>query len=150
MLSGQAAVAVAVSTIQVFSAAASVNGKATHEGTSVTMERQPEERAAFLFFGLSTLFLLVAAAAQWWMVTLPQYHIAAGSLEAGRREAATADESQSLVSEGRSDPSKDTARLLRLFKTNILYELGVSYVFIVTLVGPNSVLGLFSHSCLLF
>ncbi|KAL0580906.1 hypothetical protein V5O48_001100 [Marasmius crinis-equi] len=135
MLSGQAAVAVAVSTVQVLSAAASVDSEATPNGASVARDREPEERAAFMFFGLSTIFLLAAAAAQWWLVRLPQYYIVAGSLEGGRDQGhgGDADETRGLVSEGRTDPAREKASITRIAKTNIIYEIAVCYVFMVTL-----------------
>ncbi|KAG7096658.1 hypothetical protein E1B28_004073 [Marasmius oreades] len=135
-LAGQAAVAVAVSTVQLLSAAASLGSETKTETTSTSRDWEPEERAAFIFFALSTIFLLAAAAAQWWLVTLPQYHIIAGSLEAGRKdvhENGSFGETQTLVSEGRSDPAQGRARILRIAKTNIVYEIAAAYVFAVTL-----------------
>ncbi|KAK1226030.1 hypothetical protein PQX77_010989 [Marasmius sp. AFHP31] len=135
-LSGQAAVAVAVSTVQVLSAAASLGSEATPNGVSTIRDKEPEERAAFLFFGLSTIFLLASAAAQWWLVRLPQYYTVAGSLEIDRHRVhggGNADEVRALVSEGRSDPLNEKASIIRVCKRNVVYEIAVGYVFIVTL-----------------
>ncbi|ESK93761.1 nucleoside transporter [Moniliophthora roreri MCA 2997] len=135
MLSGQAAVAVAVSTVQVLSASASVSVK--REGRPVeglSRDKNPEERAAFIFFGLSTVFLLVTVVAQWWLTRMPQYHAVAGSLEVIHKTGRDgADERRGLVSGGRSDPSIEKTRIIRVAKTNIIYEVAVAYVFIVTL-----------------
>ncbi|KAK7015524.1 hypothetical protein VNI00_019105 [Paramarasmius palmivorus] len=137
MLSGQAAVAVAVSTVQVLSATASVHGE-DRPVDGLTRDKNPEERAAFIFFGLSTIFLLVTVGAQWWLTRMPQYHAVAGSLEAAHkpgRSSGTDDETRGLVSGGRSDheTSIEKARIIRVAKTNIVYEVAVAYVFMVTL-----------------
>ncbi|KAF9268243.1 hypothetical protein L218DRAFT_954605 [Marasmius fiardii PR-910] len=136
LLSGQAAVAVAVSTVQVLSAAASVSSETKSSSIPTSRDHEPEERAAFIFFALSTVFLLASVAAQWWLVTLPQYYIVAGSLEAGRkvgREAGSSAETQALFSEGRSDPIREKSRIKRVAKANTLYEIAIAYVFVVTL-----------------
>ncbi|EEB96802.1 hypothetical protein MPER_03996, partial [Moniliophthora perniciosa FA553] len=45
----------------------------------------------------------------------------------------TDDEDRGLVSEERSDRPIEKARIIRIAKTNIIYEVAVAYVFIVTL-----------------
>ncbi|KAJ3892782.1 nucleoside transporter-domain-containing protein [Lentinula edodes] len=129
MLAGQAAVAVVVSTVQVISAAASVN-------TSTDRAGDPEERSAFIFFGLSTIFLVFSAAAHRWLVSLPAYHSVAGALEARKPEPelGTDDERRILVSAGPSQGLLTQKQSIwRVAKTNVLYEIAVAYVFTVTL-----------------
>ncbi|KAJ3867687.1 nucleoside transporter-domain-containing protein [Lentinula novae-zelandiae] len=145
MLAGQAAVAVVVSTVQVISAAASVNtstefmdGPAAIDALDVVSSRagDPEERSAFIFFGLSTIFLVFSAAAHRWLVSLPAYHSVVGALEARKPESelGTDDERRILVSAGPSQGLLTQKQSIwRVAKTNVLYEIAVAYVFTVTL-----------------
>ncbi|KAH9482484.1 Equilibrative nucleoside transporter 1 [Psilocybe cubensis] len=134
MMSGQAAVAVAVSGVQVISAAASVRGK-----TRVYIsDGSAEERSAFIFFSLSTLFLVVSAGAHSWMTKTPIYQQVAASLERGRKRTAGeighADEREGLVTHVSSTSAiEDTANAFRVGRANAIYEVAVAYVFIVTL-----------------
>src|SRR5882724_2118176 len=68
MMAGQAAVGVLVSLIQVLSAGAGI-----HAGGPTGDEATSAARAAFLFFGLSTLFLVFTVASHGWLVTMPAY-----------------------------------------------------------------------------
>ncbi|KAJ3809403.1 nucleoside transporter-domain-containing protein [Lentinula aff. lateritia] len=145
MLAGQAAVAVVVSTVQVISAAASVNTSTESMDGPVPIDtldvissraRDPEERSAFIFFGLSTIFLVFSAAAHRWLVSLPAYHSVAGALEARKPEPelGTDDERRILVSAGPSQGLfTQKQSIWRVAKTNVLYEIAVAYVFTVTL-----------------
>lgn len=146
MLAGQAAVAVVVSTVQVISAAASVHtstesmdGPAAIDASDVlsSRARDPEERSAFIFFGLSTIFLVFSAAAHRWLVSLPAYHSVVSALEARKPEPelGTDDERRILVSAGPSQGLLTQKQSIwRVAKTNVLYEIAVAYVFTVTLV----------------
>lgn len=131
MMSGQAAVAVAVSGVQVLSASFSVWGKPrTYVSTG-----SAEERSAFIFFGLSTLFLVASAGAHAWLVSMPAYKIVAGSLEQHKKlSGGTSEERLGLVSSGRTDISHAKANAIRVLKANVSYEVAVAYVFVVTLV----------------
>ncbi|THV05387.1 hypothetical protein K435DRAFT_104157 [Dendrothele bispora CBS 962.96] len=134
LLSGQAAVAVAVSTVQVLSATAAVGRETSRNEDSPPDDGKAEERSAFIFFGLSTLFLLFSAVAQWYLVSMPEYQQVAGSLEPGKRigrDHGTADENRALVSSGRA--SDERARIWEVAKKNVSFEISVAYVFVVTL-----------------
>ncbi|KAF9076571.1 nucleoside transporter-domain-containing protein [Rhodocollybia butyracea] len=137
MLSGQAAVAVVVSAVQVLSALISVdNSSKSIDGIRISnRSRDAEASSAFIFFGLSTIFLLFSAAAQRWLVSMPAYYAVAGTLEAGktRSELGTDDEQRALVSSGPSQAFSEKQRILRVAKTNALFEIAVAYVFLVTL-----------------
>lgn len=135
MMSGQAAVAVAVSGVQVISAAASLSGKTR----TYDSDGSAEERSAFMFFTLSTLFLIVSAMAHAWMIKTPVYQRVAASLERGRKktsgEIGHTDERESLVSGNTNiSAADDRANAFRVAKANITYEVAGAYVFIVTLV----------------
>ncbi|KAF8192532.1 nucleoside transporter-domain-containing protein [Pholiota molesta] len=108
MMAGQAAVAVAVSGVQVVSAAASVWGKPS----TFVSDGSAEERSAFVFFFLSTLFLL-----------MPAYHTVAAGLERGAKKY------QSEAGHER----EHWANYFRIAKLNMPFEIGVAYVFVVTL-----------------
>ncbi|KAF9452165.1 hypothetical protein P691DRAFT_756628 [Macrolepiota fuliginosa MF-IS2] len=133
MMAGQAAVAVAVSGVQVMSAAASTWGKAS----SYTSDGSAEERSAFIFFTLSTLFLVASAGAHAWLIDMPAYKAIAAPLEqqAAKAHHAALDTitPQPLVSRGRSEAGDDRRQAIRVAKANIIYEVAVAYVFLITL-----------------
>ncbi|KAJ6510187.1 nucleoside transporter-domain-containing protein [Mycena vitilis] len=135
LMSGQAAVAVAVSSVQVFSALASVWGQSRESIAAYVSDGEPEERSALIFFSLSTVFLIVSAAAHGWLVTMPAYTAVAGSLDHQKviSEAGNSDELRGLVSTGRNESSDEKGQILRVAKANVVYEVAVCYVFVVTL-----------------
>ncbi|KAK0467879.1 nucleoside transporter-domain-containing protein [Desarmillaria tabescens] len=138
MMSGQAGVAVVVSGVQVLSALASVRGDSEAKVSSIPTggHGEAEERSAFVFFGLSTLFLLASAGAQVWLTNMPVYKTVAGSLEARAKTDADeidGEEAQGLVSRGRQDASEEKGKIFRIAKANMIYEVAVAYVFVVTL-----------------
>lgn len=136
MMSGQAAVAVAVSSVQVISAAAFLWGKTKESIESLLKEGSAEEQSAFVFFALSTVFLVASAVAHAWLVRMPIYKTIAAPLEQHKsaRDLGSPHERQALTSVGRSEFSDEKSRILRMAKTNITYHIAVAYVFVVTLV----------------
>ncbi|KAJ4472135.1 nucleoside transporter-domain-containing protein [Lentinula aciculospora] len=152
MLAGQAAVAVVVSAVQVASAAASVKTSPKNvRGMDISSraDKDPEARSAFMFFGLSTIFLLLSAAAHRWLVSMPAYHAVAEALEAQEAvrkvgsttrlesELSVDDERRTLVSAGPpqmfSSFASQKQRIWCVAKANVMYEIAVAYVFMVTL-----------------
>ncbi|KIK08470.1 hypothetical protein K443DRAFT_128378 [Laccaria amethystina LaAM-08-1] len=134
MMSGQAAVAVAVSGVQVLSAAASVHGRPS----TYVSDGSAEERSAFIFFLLSTIFLIFSAMVYSWLVRTPVYARVAAPLEQQSRkisnEVVNSSEQIGLVSSrptGLSDENANAA--IRVAKANVTYEVAVAYVFVVTL-----------------
>ena len=136
MMTGQAAVAVVVSSFQVASAASSVWGK----GTILVSDGSAEERAAFTFFTLSTLFLVVSAGAHTWLVKSPSYKVIAAPLElaAKSRFDASPVVSPQLASRGRREKGDERRQVIRIAKSNIMYEVAVAYVFVITLARISS------------
>jgi equilibrative nucleoside transporter 1/2/3 len=134
MMAGQAAVAVAVSGVQVMSAAASTMGKAK----SFVSDGSAEERSAFIFFTLSTIFLAASAGAHAWLIKMPSYKALASPLEQHTAKipyiGSDPNTSQPLVSRGRSEASRDKQQVIRVAKANSMYEIAVALVFVVTLV----------------
>ncbi len=140
VMSGQAAVAVAISGVQVVSAVASVRGS---EPATTVASSEPEEQSAFVFFGLSTFFLLVSVGVNAWLVSLPAYKAVASQRFTRRPSTA---EGTSLLATSATDDVHDLRKpehknyVLRLAKTNVTFNVAVAYVFIVTLVRlPPSV-----------
>ena len=126
VMAGQAFVGVVVSTVQLLSAATSVRASASAREANLEYdEGAAEARAAALFFGLSTLFLLATIGAQSWLVRMPEYKAVMRPLEHTKRN----DEAE------HSGLPQEKGRILRVAKANIGYEVAVGYVFTVTLVG---------------
>lgn len=149
MMAGQGAVAVVISSVQTMSAI----GAVWSGSTSATAEDTDEDdraaaKSAFIFFGLSTVFLLACVVLQRWIMGLPVYKEVARSLERAGRKASTRSEERGLMSPNLSDSqvlghTRETSsgamfekgRVLHVAKANIVYEIAVAYVFTVTLVG---------------
>ena len=134
-MAGQAAVAVAVSGVQVISAAASVWGKPS----IYVSDGSAEERSAFMFFLFSTLFLVVSWIAHNWLVRMPVYQTVAAPLERNakrtQREDGHDNERRGLISSELASSLKvDKENAFRIAKINLPYEVAVAYVFVVTLV----------------
>jgi solute carrier family 29 (equilibrative nucleoside transporter), member 1/2/3 len=127
MMSGQAAVAVVVSGVQVLSAAAFLWRESTESRKAGALfdiaTAAAEERSASTFFALSTVFLLLCAAAHGWLVRLPTYKIIAAPLEQHKTFA------------GQTELSEEKVRILEVAKANITYEVAIAYVFVVTIVS---------------
>ncbi|KAF7432835.1 hypothetical protein PC9H_004778 [Pleurotus ostreatus] len=134
MFTGQGAVAVVVSGVQVVSATVSTWGASQETiSTYVLGDGSAEERSAFIFFGLSTLFLLFSLAAHAWLVSMPIYKTVAAPLEHKAITGSTTDEIQGLVSGHRHEFHDEKKRIIRVARLNVTYEVAVAYVFIVTL-----------------
>ncbi|TFK73018.1 hypothetical protein BDN72DRAFT_956818 [Pluteus cervinus] len=143
MMFGQGAVAVAVSGVQVLSAAGSVWGVPADSISTWVTDGKAEERSAFIFFGLSTVYLVMSAVAHHSLTKLPAYKTIAAPLEQHNVKGdsladvdANADERRVLVSAGRKDSEswdEQKARLFRVARGNVIYEIAVSCVFMVTL-----------------
>ncbi|KAM5534886.1 hypothetical protein V8D89_011441 [Ganoderma adspersum] len=133
VMSGQAAVAVVISGVQVVSSLASVRGS---EPATTVASSEPEEKSAFIFFGMSTVFLLASVGVNAWLVSLPAYK--AVTSQRSTRRLSTA-EGTSLLAASAADDVHDLRKperenhVVRLAKTNATFNVAVAYVFIVTL-----------------
>ena len=144
VVSGQAAVGVAVSAIQLLGALASVKSSAA--GATAMEERGAETRSAFLFFTLSTVFYVFSAGAYAWLIKTPEYREIKGGhgtrrVSISMSQSFTADdEGAGLVSgQSRDATSSPVARTIAMIKTNLPFNFTVAWVFAVTLVrGKNS------------
>jgi equilibrative nucleoside transporter 1/2/3 len=144
VMSGQAASAVVISAVQVVSAAAFVWGKSRQQAVS---DGSAEERSAFMFFSLSTLFLAATTVLHRWLVRLPAYQQVAAALEKQTKNHPSGvdhGEIQGLMTRHAINPKNDISHAFRIAKQNAIYEVAVAYVFGITLVRLCSI-HLFHH-----
>jgi equilibrative nucleoside transporter 1/2/3 len=138
-MAGQAAVAVVVNLVQLVSAAMSLRHNV---GMSVHTARTPEETSAFVCFAVTTCFLCVSLFAHSWLVKTPAYKTLIVPIEL-RGTVGDEREYQSLLSSSsgvtrmtKRNYETTRERIIRVAKANIIYEIAVAYVFVVTLVRP--------------
>ena len=133
VMAGQAAVAVVVSGVQVISSAASVVGKPR----TYISDGSAEEQSAFIFLALSTAFLIFCAGVHTWFIRMPVYKLVAASLEnksKNQHDTVREEERRELIPNGSATLQSDKANVIRVAKVNIVYEVAVALVFLVTLV----------------
>ena len=134
MVSGQAAAAVVISGVQVISAAASVLGKPRQQ---VVSDGSVEERSAFIFFSLSTLFLAATVVLNRWMVQTPMYQRVTAALEIQCSDGVNHDEIRGFMSSHGGNTKGDISAAFRIAKQNAIYEVAVAYVFLISLVSRS-------------
>ena len=122
MMAGQGAIGVMVSLIQVLSAIAGV--KRGEFRIQMVEEDDSPVRAAFLFFGISTLFMVFAIMMHAWLVRIPAYKAIVLPYEVSKGLTGSRQLSGAL---------KEKGRILEIAKLNKEYNFAVAYVFIVTL-----------------
>ncbi|KAG1756023.1 nucleoside transporter-domain-containing protein [Suillus lakei] len=142
MISGQAAIAVVVSVVQVVTSALSVWGSTPEAIAAFIMndgvgDGKAEEDSARTFFGISALFMISTFMAYAWMARLPAYNATVGILEQNIKlhgTLGTADETGGLVFRDTDQASlEERNQIIRVFKANILYEFALAYVYVITL-----------------
>ena len=143
MVSGQAAVGVVVSTVQLVSAVISVWG-ASPEAIAAFIaddgigEGVAEEQAAQIFFGVSVLFMASTLAAHLWLTRQPLYKSTVGHTDMHKPQATIEDteERRGLIAAvgPSASPSDSASDVLRVFKANVIFMFSVAYIFMVTLV----------------
>jgi equilibrative nucleoside transporter 1/2/3 len=143
MISGQAAIAVVVSVVQVVSSALSVWGSTpdaivafiSNDGVGDGIAEQDSART---FFGISALFMISTFMAYAWMARLPAYKATVGILEQDMKlkgASGGTDDTGGLIFRDTDQASlEEKNRIIRVFKANILYELALAYVYVITLV----------------
>jgi solute carrier family 29 (equilibrative nucleoside transporter), member 1/2/3 len=145
MFSGQACVAIVISAVQLISAVGAVwAGSASTE--DVEEDEKAAERSAFIFFGLSTVFLWSCVMLQRWLMGMPAYREVARGLEKAGRAPESPEEARRLMGSPpvhSREPSSGSAvfeknRVFHVAKANVIYEVAVAYVFLVTLVNTPS------------
>jgi hypothetical protein len=138
MLSGQAVVAVILSSVQLISAATSLHTSELGPAPGVA-----ETVSARLFFGISTTFLFACGAANAWMTRLPSYRAVVPIDRPWIQRRISVSESLGspiLSSHPASTPDSRAIwdNIISVARRNIIYELAVAYVFIITLVSQRA------------
>jgi solute carrier family 29 (equilibrative nucleoside transporter), member 1/2/3 len=137
VMAGKAAVAVMVNLVQLVGAAISLY---TSRRQSIQSRKTPEETSAFVSLAFATCFLCISLFAHSWLIQTPEYKILITPIKLRIVEAGQLEEHQALMSstDPAINPNPETARerIVRVAKANIIYEIAVAYVFIVTLVCP--------------
>ncbi|KAG6328807.1 hypothetical protein ID866_10281 [Astraeus odoratus] len=141
-MSGQAAVAVAVSIVELISTSVSVwrassGSLVAFAVDSSVREGRTEELAARMFFGISVVFMAFIFAAYVWLIKQPLYEARVGLLELDHRKpyADNAEECRPLLSDSAtsSPMSSSPSDVWRVFKANFIFLFSAAYVFAVTL-----------------
>ncbi|KAG0702331.1 nucleoside transporter-domain-containing protein [Suillus ampliporus] len=142
MISGQGAIGVAVSVVQVTTSALSVWGS-TPESIAAFIsndgagEGKAEEDSARAFFAISALFMISTLMAYAWMARLPAYRATVGILEQNAKldgALGSPNDTGGLVFPSTDQASlEERNQILRVFKANIVYEFAGGYVFVITL-----------------
>ncbi|KAG6875395.1 hypothetical protein C0992_004014 [Termitomyces sp. T32_za158] len=137
MMSGQAAVAVAVSGVQVMSSALFIWKSSPEEITINAVSGDAEKDSARVFFAFSTFFLLMSVFAHNILTSKTTYKALVAPLE-----HKVILETGSIENEpfGRENFSSEWHRIMQVAKANISFEIAVACVFIVTLVCANVIL----------
>lgn len=135
LMSGQGLVAVILSTVQFISATTSLRISEVGPTDGVA-----ETRSARLFLGISTIYLFACVAANAWMTRLPSYRAVVPNDEPWiRRRLSVSASLGSPIPSSRSASVPDSKAMwngiLRVARRNIIYELAVTCVFMVTLVS---------------
>lgn len=142
MLSGQAAIAVVVSTVQLATSVLSVWGSTPEEIAAFVSndsagDESAERDSARGFFGISALFMISTFMAYAWLARLPAYKDTVGILERNIKSheaLGSADETEGLVfCSANPESLEERNQIFRVFKANIIYEIAVAYVYVVTL-----------------
>ncbi|KAK2466417.1 hypothetical protein APHAL10511_002059 [Amanita phalloides] len=134
IMSGQAAVAVAVSAVQVFSAAASLWNLSPEVIPLYVSDGSAEEHSALMFLSVSTIFLLLCALVHRRLVRMPLYKRVAAPLEDKLLQHGSGEESTALISSAEvSAALQGQSRTLDVVRANITYQFAVAYVFLITL-----------------
>jgi equilibrative nucleoside transporter 1/2/3 len=140
VISGQAAVAVGVSAVQVAGSMISLWGSSP-EPVSMEVARadarddQAEAKAARIFLGVSAILLGITLVAYTWLTRQPFYKSVIGALKP-QHEVEDADERTGLVAgDRRNPPTEPSSHVYQVFRQNLIFMFSIAYVFAVTLVS---------------
>jgi len=142
VISGHAAVAVAVSAVQVASSMISLRSSSP-QSISMTVasadgrDDRPEDIAARIFFGVSAIFLGITLVAYTWLTKLPFYKSAVVTLEPDRRSGDTEERTRLVADDHRKPPTEPNSHVYQVFKQNLIFMFPIAYVFAVTLVSAR-------------
>ena len=141
LMSGQAVVAVTLSTVQLISATTSLRSSKVGPADGVA-----ETKSARLFFGIAALFLLLCGVANAWMTRLPSFRAVVPIDDRvpwmRRRLSVSADARSPVIGAPHNSTSDSKAlwdRILGVARRNVTYEVAIAYVLMVTLVSSRKV-----------
>ena len=136
VLSGQAAIGVAISAVQVVSAAMSVPTTLVVTLVADESDYLAHGMTARIFFGISTVFLITTLAAYAWLMKQAFYKSVTG---AAKQQGAVQDidELTGLVSsdDRRNIVAEASSPVYGILKRNWVFMFSIAYVFAVTLVS---------------
>jgi len=148
MMSGQGVVGVVLSTVQLISAASSLH--VSEEGPA---DGVAETKSARLFFGISASFLLACYVANAWMTRLPSFRAVVpvdSEPWKSRRLSVSADPRSPVIDAPHYSAPDSKAlwdRILSVARRNIIYEIAIAYVFVITLVSHITSFGSRDVTC---
>ncbi|KAL4081983.1 nucleoside transporter-domain-containing protein [Scleroderma yunnanense] len=138
MVSGQAAVGVVVSVVQLISSAISVwdatpEDIATFIAYDGAAEGVAEEQAAQIFFGVSVLFMASTLATHIWLTRQPLYKSTVGLMDMHKPQGSIEDTEERHGFASGVSPSDSWSDVLRVLNANLIFMFSIAYTFIVTL-----------------
>jgi equilibrative nucleoside transporter 1/2/3 len=143
VLSGQAAIGVAVSAVQVVSSMIALRGSPPKSVLIEIMradgrEDHVEEIAARIFFGVSAFFLCITLVAYTWLTRQPFYK----SITSGQHcRIGDPDERTALIVDDRRNTSTEPdSHVYQVFKQNLIFMFSIAYVLTITLVSAHLVI----------
>ncbi|KAF8132027.1 nucleoside transporter-domain-containing protein [Boletus edulis] len=135
MLSGQAAIGVVVSSVQVASSVIAIWGSSPKSVSTVAMRAndRTEETAARIFFGVSAVFLCITLVVYTRLMRQPFHKPVTGAMNHHPGDG-TPDERIGLIADQRRIASTDSnSHVYRVFGKNLIFMFSIAYVFVVTL-----------------
>ena len=142
VFSGQAAMGVIVSTVQVASSVIALWGLSPKSISIEVMtggrDDHAEEIAARIFFGVSAIFLCITLIASIWSTRQSFCDSTTSSLE--RHRVRDVDELTHLLAHDRGNPPKEpNSHVYQVLRKNLIFMFSIAYVFAVTLVRVHFV-----------
>ena len=140
VFSGQAAIGVAVSIVQVASSIIALWGSYPRTDSIEIMSAdgradQVEDIAARIFFGVSAIFLGIALIAYTWLTRQSFYKSMTSEQHHGVGEP---DERTGLLADDHRNPSTEpNLHVYHVFRQNLIFMFSLAYVFAVTLVSAH-------------
>ena len=145
VFSGQAAIGVTVSAVQVASSVIALWGLSPESNSMEVIadgrDDHAEEIAARIFFGVSAVFLCITLIAYAWSARQSFCSsVAAGSVLEQHRRVGDVDELTQLLANDRRNPSAEPGlHVYQVLRKNLIFMFSIAYVFAVTLVCAHFV-----------
>lgn len=138
MISGQAAVGVAVSLVQVSSSIISLLGSPSQIASKLVVEtdhtnHRAEELAARIFFGVSAIFILSVLVVYTWLTKQPYYQSIISAVEPRYEDGDTAERTGLIAGDRRGPPTASNSHVYQVLKQNLIFMFSIAFVFAVTL-----------------